>query len=120
MKPPFIYDFIKNYAEPVLSLVICSSDFILEKINNPPSIAAIVMIPKKIFLSGILSQKLAITPATFPPNEVDKNHPPIINAVKRGGDSLETNESPIGLKQISLTVNTPYVKNSHIDEALCV
>jgi hypothetical protein len=72
-----------------LSLVICSKDFILEKINNPPSIAAAVRIPKKTFLSGILSQKLAITPATLPPNEVDKNHPPIINAVNRGGASLK-------------------------------
>lgn len=96
-----------DQAEPVLSLVICSSDFILEKINNPPNIAAIVMMPKKSFLSGILSQKLAITPATLPPNDVDKNHPPIINAVNRGGDNLETKERPIGLKQISLTVNTP-------------
>jgi hypothetical protein len=59
-----------------LSLVICSKDFILREINNPPSIAAAVRIPKKTFLSGILSQKLAITPATLPPNEVDKNHPP--------------------------------------------
>lgn len=120
IKPPFIYYFIPNYAEPVLSLVICSSDFILEKINNPPSIAAIVMIPKKTFLSGILSQKLAITPATLPPNDVDKNHPPIINAVNLGGDSLETNDNPIGLKQISLTVNIPYVRNNHMDEALWV
>ena len=66
--------------------------------------AATVIIPKKIFLSGILSQKLAITPATFPPNEVERNQPPIINAVNRGGDSLETNDKPIGLKQISLMV----------------
>ena len=78
------------------------------------------MIPKKNFLSGILSQKLAITPATLPPNEVDKNHPPIINDVNRGGANLEVNERPIGLKQISLTVNTPYVRNNHMDEALCV
>ena len=78
------------------------------------------MIPKKTFLSGILSQKLAITPATLPPNEVDKNHPPIINAVNRGGASFETNERPIGLKQISLTVNTPYVRNNQNEDALCV
>jgi len=78
------------------------------------------MMPKKTFLSGILSQKLAITPATLPPNDVDKNHPPIINAVNLGGDNLETNDKPIGLKQISLTVNTPYVRNNHVDDALCV
>ena len=66
--------------------------------------AATVIIPKKIFLSGILSQKLAITPATLPPNEVERNQPPIINAVNRGGDNLETNDNPIGLKQISLIV----------------
>ena len=78
------------------------------------------MMPKKTFLSGILSQKLAITPATLPPNEVDRNHPPIINDVNRGGANLEVNERPIGLKQISLTVNTPYVMNNHMEEALCV
>lgn len=78
------------------------------------------MMPKKSFLSGILSQKLAITPATLPPSDVDKNHPPIINAVNLGGDSLETKDKPIGLKHISLTVNTPYVRNNHTDEALCV
>ena len=111
---------MRDQAEPVLSLVICSNDFIFEKINNPPSIAAMVMIPKNIFLSGILSQKLAITPATLPPNDVDKNHPPIINAVNLGGDSLETNDNPIGLKHISLTVNTPYVRNNQMDEALWV
>ena len=66
-----------------------------------------VIIPKNIFLSGILSQKLAITPATFPPNDVERNQPPIIRAVSRGGASLETNDNPIGLKQISLTVNIP-------------
>lgn len=94
-------------AEPVLSLTILSSDFTRLNINSPPNIAAIAMIPKKILLSGILSQNVAITPATFPPKEVDKNHPPIIKAVSRGGASLETNDKPIGLKHISLTVNTP-------------
>ena len=61
---------------------------------------------KKILLSGILSQKLAITPATFPPRDVERNHPPIINAVKRGGDSFDTNDNQIGLKNISLMVKT--------------
>lgn len=69
--------------------------------------AAIVMIPKNNLLSGILSQKLAITPATLPPSEVERNHPPIISDVNLGGANLETNDNPIGLKHISLIVNTP-------------
>ena len=82
--------------------------------------AAIVMMPKKILLSGILSQKLAITPATLPPNDVERNQPPIINAVNRGGDNFETNDRPIGLRHISLIVNMPYVRTSQIDPVLCV
>ncbi len=68
--------------------------------------AAITNKRKNIFLSVKSSQKLVITPAIFPPNEVDKNHPPIIKAVRRAGASFETNERPIGLKNISLMVNT--------------
>src|ERR1700741_5073002 len=94
-------------AEPVFSFTIRSSDLTRLNINNPPNIAAMVIMPKNIFLSGILSQKLAITPATFPPNDVDRNHPPIISAVNRGGANLETKDKPIGLKQISLIVNIP-------------
>src|SRR5687767_8075899 len=103
------------YADPVLSLTIWSSDLLREKINNPPSMAAIVIMPKKILLSGILSQKLAITPATLPPKDVERNQPPIINAVNRGGDNFETNDRPIGLRHISLIVNMPYVRTSQID-----
>lgn len=33
--------------------------------------------------------------ATLPPSDVDRNHPPIISAVNRGGASLETNDNPI-------------------------
>lgn len=60
---------------------------------------------KNIFLSVKSSQKLVITPATFPPIEVDKNHPPIIRAVSLAGANLETNDNPIGLRNISLIVN---------------
>ena len=98
---------LNDYTEPVLSLTIWFNDFTLAKIRNPPKIAAIAIMPKKILLSGILSQKLAITPATFPPSEVERNHPPIINAVNRCGANFETNDKPMGLKQISLTVNIP-------------
>ena len=52
------------------------------------------------------SQKLVITPAILPPIEVDKNHPPIMSAVNLAGASLDTNDNPMGLKNISLTVNT--------------
>ena len=95
------------YAEPVLSFTILSSDFTFEKINKPPNIAATAIMPKKILLSGILSHELAITPATFPPNEVERNHPPIIKAVNLGGANFDTKDNPIGLRHISLTVNTP-------------
>ena len=70
-------------------------------------IAATALIAKNTALLSNLSQKPASIPDTFPPSEVVMNHPPIINAVNRGGASFETNERPIGLKQISLTVNTP-------------
>jgi len=98
---------LEIYTDPVLSFTISLSDLILEKINSPPKTAATVMIPKNTFLSGILSQKLAITPATLPPSDVERNHPPIISAVNLAGANLDTNDNPIGLKQISLTVNTP-------------
>ena len=55
---------------------------------------------ERIFFYQVkLSQKPVITPATLPPNDVDKNHPPIIKAVNRGGASFETNDKPMGLKQ---------------------
>ncbi len=72
----------------------------------PPTKAATTSIKKKIFLSVKSSQKPVITPAIFPPIEVDKNHPPISNAVSRAGASFETKDNPIGLKNISLMVNT--------------
>lgn len=68
--------------------------------------AATTRIRKNIFLSVKSSQKLVITPATFPPMEVERNQPPIINAVKRAGASFDTRDSPIGLRNISLIVNT--------------
>lgn len=68
--------------------------------------AATTSMRKNIFLSVKSSQNPVITPAIFPPIEVDKNHPPIINAVNLAGASLETNDNPIGLKNTSLMVNT--------------
>ena len=68
--------------------------------------AAITSSKKNIFLSVKSSQKPVITPAIFPPNEVDKNHPPIISAVNLGGDNFETKDNPMGLKNISLMVKT--------------
>src|SRR5690348_1900694 len=90
------------YADPVFSRTILFSDFILEKISSPPINAATAMIRKYNFLSVKLSQKLAITPATLPPREVERNHPPINKAVKRDGASLDTSDKPIGLRNISL------------------
>lgn len=97
---------IMCYAEPVLSLTMLFSDFNLLKINMPPINAATTRMRKNIFLSVKLSQKLVITPAILPPMEVDRNHPPIINAVNLAGASFDTRDKPIGLKNISLIVNT--------------
>ena len=72
----------------------------------PPINAAITNTRKNIFLSVKSSQKLVITPAILPPIEVDKNQPPINKAVRRAGASFDTNDKPIGLKNISLIVNT--------------
>ena len=72
----------------------------------PPINAATTNKRKNIFLSVKSSQKPVITPATLPPMEVERNQPPIINAVSLGGDNFETNDKPIGLKNISLMVNT--------------
>ena len=75
-----------------------------EKIKIPPMKAATTKIMKNIFLSVKSSQNVVITPAIFPPMEVDKNQPPIISAVNRAGANLDTNDKPIGLKNISLMV----------------
>lgn len=72
----------------------------------PPIKAAPTKIRKNIFLSVKSSQKPVITPATFPPMEVDRNQPPIMSAVSLAGASFDTNDKPIGLKNISLMVNT--------------
>ena len=68
--------------------------------------APITNIRKNIFLSVKSSQKLVITPATFPPIEIDKNQPPINKAVNLAGASFDTSDKPIGLKNISLMVKT--------------
>ena len=68
----------------------------------PPTNAATVSIAKKIFLSVKSSQNPVITPAILPPIETDKNHPPIISAVNLAGASFDTNDKPIGLKNISI------------------
>ena len=70
----------------------------------PPIKAATTRIKKNIFLSVKSSQKLVITPATLPPIEVDRNQPPIIRAVSLAGANFETNDKPIGLRNISLIV----------------
>ena len=62
---------------------------------------------KKLALCSYPSHMLANTPLNLLPIEVDKNQPPIIKAVKRGGANLDTNDNAIGLKQSSPTVITP-------------
>ena len=95
------------YAVPVFSLTIPLRDLIREKINTPPINAAITRIQKKTDFSVKLSQKLAMIPAAFPPSAVERNQPPIISAVVLAGASLDTRESPIGLRKSSLIVKTP-------------
>ena len=94
------------YAEPVFSFTMAFRDFSLLKIKIPPIKAAITKIRKNTFLSVKSSQKLVITPASFPPIAVDKNHPPINKAVSLAGASFETSDNPIGLSNNSLMVKT--------------
>jgi hypothetical protein len=64
-------------------------------------------------LNSYLSHILDKTPLNLFPMEVAKNHPPIIKAVKRGGLNLDTNERPIGLRNNSPMVITPYDPMNH-------
>ena len=70
-------------------------------------VAATNVMINRIRLSVKVSQKLANTPDNFPPSDVDKNHPPIIKAVNRGGAILETKDKPSGLRH-----NSPMVKTA--------
>ena len=63
--------------------------------------AATNMIIKNAVLFVKISQELASVPANLPPMEVIKNQPPIISAVKRGGEIFDINDNPIGLKNNS-------------------
>ena len=46
-----------------------------------------------------------------------RKNPPIIKAVIRGGESLDTSDKPMGDKQSSPMVITPYEAISHIEPA---
>src|SRR5687767_7446477 len=96
------------------------NDFIRISIRIPPINAAITSIRKNIFLSVKSSQNVVITPATFPPIDVERNHPPINNAVSRAGANLETSDNPMGLRNISLIVKTKYVNHNQIAADLWV
>ena len=112
LKPGFAV-FEKNiYADPVFSFTMEFKDFNLLKINIPPIKAAITSIRKNTFLSVKSSQKLVMIPATLPPMAVDKNHPPMSNAVSLAGASFDTSDNPIGLNNNSLMVKTKYVPQS--------
>ena len=50
---------------------------------------------------------LASTPLSLLPMDVDRNQPPIMRAVIRGGLSLDTIDNPMGLKNNSPIVITP-------------
>src|SRR5215217_2745171 len=94
------------YALPVFSRTIVFNDLRRAKMRMPPIKAAITRMRKNIFLSVKSFQKLVITPAILPPIEVERNHPPISKAVNLAGASFDTSDKPIGLKKISLIVNT--------------
>ena len=51
---------------------------------------------------------LARIPDNLFPTEFAKKNPPIIKAVNLAGDNLETNDNPIGERQSSPIVTTPY------------
>src|SRR5690606_36997120 len=83
---------------------------------NMMSVATIIkpkFTQKKLDLFSYPSHKLDNTPESLLPMEVERNQPPIISAVMRGGLSFETNDNPIGLSNNSPTVITPYVITSH-------
>src|SRR5690606_40608073 len=63
-------------------------------------------------------QKLAKTPESLLPIDVERKNPPIIKAVIRGGESFDTNERPIGDRQSSPIVITPYAATSHNADTL--
>ena len=71
-------------------------------INNNPKFTI-----KKYALLSYSYQKLASTPDSLFPIEVERKNPPIINAVSLGGESLETSDSPIGDNINSPKVITP-------------
>ena len=68
---------------------------------------------KKFDLSSNLSQFFASTPLNLFPMAVAKLQPPIIKAVKRKGDYFDTMDKPIGLKNNSPMVITPYEPINH-------
>ena len=57
-------------------------------------------------LSGNLPHELVISPATLLPSDIVRNHPPISREVSRAGASLDTSDSPMGLRNISAAVTT--------------
>ena len=64
-------------------------------------------IKKKLDLSSKPSHNPERIPDNLLPTAVERKNPPIIKAVILGGDSLETNDKPIGDKHNSPTVMTP-------------
>jgi len=72
--------------------------------NSPAIMAAVALMPKKSALLSKLSQKPAMIPAIFAPREVVMNQPPIIRAVNRRGETLDTRDKPTGLTNSSLIV----------------
>ena len=71
-------------------------------ISNKPKLTM-----KKYALLSYSYQKLASTPDSLFPIEVDRKKPPIINAVSLGGESFETSDNPIGDNINSPKVITP-------------
>ena len=56
--------------------------------------------------NSIFSQKKLPIPKSLFPTAVASNQPPCINPWKRTGETLDTKESPIGLRKSSAMVNT--------------
>ena len=64
-------------------------------------------------MSSVVSHKPESIPDNLLPTEIARKNPPIIKAVILGGESLETNDKPIGDKHNSPTVITPYDAINH-------
>lgn|SRR5690554_297666 len=95
-----------------LSPVAFSNRPMIEKINTAERRQHVIRTPQNA-TSDILSQKKPITPTSRLPIAVAASQPPCISPLYCGGDTFETNDNPIGLRNNSATVRPKYVPINH-------